>query len=88
VESTDNRYWLGDGLVDEGCRVHPANPSAVEQHEGLKTGRWQEEFLTACTPLATRDPSLPVMSTPRGSDREEISSVSGFTRSVTAPPMS
>jgi transposase len=36
VESTYNWYWLVDGLMDEGYRVHLANPSAIKQYEGLK----------------------------------------------------
>ncbi len=36
VESTYNWYWLVDGLMDAGYRVHLANPSAIQQYEGLK----------------------------------------------------
>ena len=36
VESTFNCYWLVDGLMDNGYRVHLANPSAIKQYEGLK----------------------------------------------------
>jgi transposase len=36
VESTFNWYWLVDGLLDHGYRVHLANPSAIKQYEGLK----------------------------------------------------
>jgi transposase len=36
VESTFNWYWLVDGLMDHGYRVHLANPSAIRQYEGLK----------------------------------------------------
>jgi transposase len=36
VESTYNWYWLVDGLMDEGYRVHLANPCAIKQYEGLK----------------------------------------------------
>jgi transposase len=36
VESTYNWYWLVDGLMDKGYRVHLANPSAIKQYEGLK----------------------------------------------------
>ena len=38
VESTYNWYWLVDLLMDEGYRVHLANPSKVEQYSGLKHG--------------------------------------------------
>ncbi len=36
VESTFNWYWLVDGLMDNGYRVHLANPAAIKQYEGLK----------------------------------------------------
>ena len=36
VESTFNWYWLVDGLMENGYKVHLANPSAVKQYEGLK----------------------------------------------------
>ena len=36
VESTFNWYWLVDGLMDQGYRVHLANVSAIKQHEGVK----------------------------------------------------
>jgi len=36
VESTYNWYWLVDTLMDEGYKVHLANPSAIEQYSGLK----------------------------------------------------
>jgi transposase len=36
VESTFNWYWLVDGLMDAGYRVHLANPSGMVQYSGLK----------------------------------------------------
>ena len=36
VESTYNWYWLVDGLMEEGYKVHLANPSAVQQYSGMK----------------------------------------------------
>src|SRR5919109_3419277 len=36
VESTYNWYWLVDGLMDAGYRVHLANPAAMQQYNGLK----------------------------------------------------
>ncbi len=36
VESTYNGYWLVDGLLEAGYRVHLANPAAIQQYEGLK----------------------------------------------------
>ncbi len=36
VESTFNWYWIVDGLMEAGYRVHLANPSAIKQNEGSK----------------------------------------------------
>lgn len=36
VESTYNWYWLVDGLMENGHRVHLANTAAIQQYEGLK----------------------------------------------------
>ena len=36
VESTFNWYWFVDGLMDNGYKVHLANPAAIQQYEGLK----------------------------------------------------
>jgi transposase len=36
VESTYNWYWLVDGLMEVGYRVHLANTAAIRQYEGLK----------------------------------------------------
>jgi len=36
VESTYNWYWLVDGLVDRGYPVVLANPSELEQYDGIK----------------------------------------------------
>lgn len=36
VESTYNWYWLVDGLMAAGYRVHLVNTTAVKQYEGLK----------------------------------------------------
>ena len=36
VESTYNWYWLVDGLMEAGYRVHLANPAAMQQYAGLK----------------------------------------------------
>ena len=35
IESTYNWYWLVDGLMDTGYRVHLAHPSAIKKYEGL-----------------------------------------------------
>jgi transposase len=36
VESTYNWYWLVDGLMEKGHRVHLANTAAIQQYERLK----------------------------------------------------
>src|SRR6266850_5033265 len=36
VESTYNWYWLVDGLMGKGHRVHLANTAAIQQYNGLK----------------------------------------------------
>lgn len=36
VESTYNWYWLVDGLMDQGYKLHLANTAAIQQYEGLK----------------------------------------------------
>lgn len=36
VESTYNWYWLVDGLMEHGFRVHLANPCAIQKYSGLK----------------------------------------------------
>ena len=47
VESTRNWYWLVDGLMEAGYRVHLTNTSAVRQYEGLKYAddRWDARWL-------------------------------------------
>jgi transposase len=36
VESTFNWYWLVDGLMQAGFRVHLANTAAIQHYEGIK----------------------------------------------------
>src|SRR6516165_1256126 len=36
VESTYNWYWLVDGFMEAGYRVHLANPAAMQQYSGPK----------------------------------------------------
>jgi transposase len=51
VESTFNWYWLVDGLIEAGYRVHLVNTTAVQQYEGLKytddkhDARWLAQLL-------------------------------------------
>ena len=51
IESTYNWYWLVDGLMEAGYRVHLVNTAAVKQYEGLKHGddhtdsRWLAHLL-------------------------------------------
>ena len=43
VESTYNWYWLVDGLMEAGWRVHLAHPAGNEQYAGLKyTNDWSD----------------------------------------------
>ena len=53
VESTYNWYWLVDGLMDAGYRVHLANVSAIKQYEGLDQVDGQKEL-----PLARQSPEV------------------------------
>ncbi len=51
VESTYNWYWLVDGLMAAGYRVHLANTAAIQQYNGLKycddgsDARWLAKLL-------------------------------------------
>jgi transposase len=51
VESTYNWYWLVDGLMDAGHRVHLTNTNASQQYKGLKylddrhDARWLAKML-------------------------------------------
>ena len=36
IESTYNWYWLVDGLIEAGYRVHLAHPAAIKKYEGIK----------------------------------------------------
>jgi transposase len=38
VESTYNWYWLVDGLMEAGYKIHLANTAAIQQYSGLKHG--------------------------------------------------
>lgn len=52
VESTFNWYWLVDGLMDAGYRLHLTNTWAIKQYEGLKytddrhDARWLAHLLS------------------------------------------
>ena len=47
VESTYNWYWLVDSLQSDGYKMHLANPSAIQQYEGLKhtDDKWDSFWL-------------------------------------------
>ena len=47
VESTYNWYWLVDGLQENGYKIHLANPSAIQQYDGLKhtDDKWDSFWL-------------------------------------------
>ncbi len=36
IESTYNWYWLVDLLMEEGYKVHLANPAGIQQYKGMK----------------------------------------------------
>ena len=56
VESTFNWYWLVDGLMDAGYRVHLAHPSAIKKYEGLKySGDFAECGLSGAAAAAATD---------------------------------
>ena len=42
-----NWYWLVDGLMDHGFKVHLANPAAIQQYKGLKNrdDKWDAFWL-------------------------------------------
>jgi transposase len=52
IESTWNWYWLADGLMDAGYRVHLTNTLKAKQYEGLKysddrsDARWLAHMLS------------------------------------------
>ena len=51
VESTYNWYWLVDGLMESGFKVHLANTAAIQQYSGVKytddnsDAHWLSEML-------------------------------------------
>jgi transposase len=47
VESTYNWYWLVDGLMDQGYKVHLANPNAIKVYDGFKhtDDKWDSFWL-------------------------------------------
>jgi hypothetical protein len=47
VESTFNWYWLVDGLMDNGYKVHLAHPAAFQQYNGLKHTDDEHETLVS-----------------------------------------
>ena len=56
VESTYNWYWLVDGLMDLGYRVHLANPVGIQKYKGLKyVDDKHDAFINWCsTPYGDR----------------------------------
>jgi transposase len=43
VESTYNWYWLVDGLMEAGYRVHLANTTAIQKYSGMKHSDDQDD---------------------------------------------
>ena len=63
VESTYNWYWLVDGLMAEGYKLHLANTAAIQQYEGLKytddhsmRAGWRTCCVWKCCPKAISIP--------------------------------
>ncbi len=63
VESTYNWYWMVDGLMEKGYRVHLANPSAIQQYAGLKHA--VSRFDPGLVSPRGLNPSLTVVITPQ-----------------------
>lgn len=51
VESTYNWYWLVDLLMEEGFKVHLANPSQIQKYTGLKHTDDQDDAYWLCDML-------------------------------------
>ena len=76
AESTYNWYWFVDGLMDNGYKVHLANPSAIQRYKGLKKSTTREApsgWQTCCGweyfPPAT---STPKKRGPSGMSRKRL----------------
>ena len=54
IESTYNWYWLVDGLMDSGYRVHLAHPSAIKKYEGLKHSGAPSKTIRPCASVSSR----------------------------------
>ena len=86
VESTSNWYWLVDGFMEVGYRVHVANPAAMQHYSGLKStddhsehAGWHTCSAWGCDPKG--------ISTPRPSGRCRIYCVNALTSCVSTRPM-
>lgn len=51
IESTFNWYWLADGLMESGYKVHLANPCAIQQYKGMKHTNDQTDSFWLATML-------------------------------------
>src|SRR5210317_2231088 len=51
VESTYNWYWLVDGLIEEGYKIHLANPTAIKQYAGLSSTQGSNIQMTLPMPF-------------------------------------
>jgi transposase len=86
VESTYNWYWLVDGLMEHGHRVHLVNTAAIHQYEGLKytddhsDARWLAHLLR----LAVLPKAIFI---PARIDRCAISSASAVKWCGNVPPI-
>jgi hypothetical protein len=73
VESTDNGYWLVDGLMEAGYRVHLANTAAIGQYSGLSN-----------MPTTTRTPAGWLSGCASGSCQRAVSTRRASARCVTS----
>jgi transposase len=86
VESTYNWYWLVDGLMEHGHRVHLVNTAAIHQYEELKytddhsDARWLAHLLR----LAVLPKAIFI---PARIDRCAISSASAVKWCGNVPPI-
>ena len=53
VESTFNWYWLVDGLMAEGFKVHLVNTLAIKKYDGLKHSGDQTDARYCNDPVKT-----------------------------------
>src|ERR1700730_10324175 len=53
IEATYNWYWLVDELIEDGYRVHLANPAAIRQYASCLFTSWLLLVVTGAGPHAS-----------------------------------